>query len=393
MPFTKKIRCWHNICDEDSKMWYKRGQYQAYIGEKLSSRVAPLELLCVRWSKSLEQVAPTVAPKYNFCSPHPFFCSPQPFFCSLHHLFSSPQPFFCSLHHLFSSPHRDTRQKDIHNPRSCHVPGHVMSCPRSCHVMSCHVMSCPRSCHVMSCHVTCHVMSCPRSCHVMSCPRSCHVMSPVMSCHVPGHVMSCSRSCHVMSPVMSCHVPGHVMSCPRSCHVMSPLMSCHVPSHVPGHVMSCPRSCHVMSHVMSCPMSCHVPCHVPGHVMSCPRSCHVICHVPCPRSCHVPGQDYHMSYRQDINLSFWRGRKHTHGIIQHPPVTWLQVCNKDQAYNQGDSTGQWLLFISEKVSIQVHKVLWALNLSELYTSGVRKLTIAYIVITCYFEDYYKQYTQ
>ena len=42
----------------------------------------------------------------------------------------------------------------------------------------------------------------------------------------------------------------------------------------------------------------------------------------------------------DINLSFWRGRRHTHGIIQHPPVTWLQVCNKGQAYNQGDSTGQ-----------------------------------------------------
>ena len=64
----------------------------------------------------------TVAPKYNFCSLHPFLCSPHPFFCSLHHLFSSPHPFFCSLHHLFSSPHLlfssphpDTRQKDIHN--------------------------------------------------------------------------------------------------------------------------------------------------------------------------------------------------------------------------------------------------------------------------------------
>ena len=39
-------------------MGYKRGQYQAYIGEKLSSRVAPLELLCVRWSESLKQVGP-----------------------------------------------------------------------------------------------------------------------------------------------------------------------------------------------------------------------------------------------------------------------------------------------------------------------------------------------
>ena len=44
-----------------------------------------------------------------------------------------------------------------------------------------------------------------------------------------------------------------------------------------------------------------------------------------------------MSYAQDITLSFWRGRRHTHGIIQHPPVTWLQVCNKGQAYNQESS--------------------------------------------------------
>ena len=54
----------------------------------------------------------TVAPKYNFCSPHHFFCSPhhffcspQPFFCSPHPFFCSLHPFFCSPHHLFSSPH------------------------------------------------------------------------------------------------------------------------------------------------------------------------------------------------------------------------------------------------------------------------------------------------
>ena len=98
-------------------------------------------------------------------------------------------------------------------PRSCHVPGHVMSPVMSCHVpghVMSPVMSCPRSCQVPG-HVMSPVMSCPRSCHVPG-----HVMSPVMSCHVPIHVMSCPRSCHVMSPVMSCHV-------------MSPVMSCHVP--------------------------------------------------------------------------------------------------------------------------------------------------------------------
>ena len=46
-------------------MGYKRGQYQAYIGEKLSSRVAPLELLCVRWSESLEQVGPLHLHRYH----------------------------------------------------------------------------------------------------------------------------------------------------------------------------------------------------------------------------------------------------------------------------------------------------------------------------------------
>ena len=46
-------------------MGYKRGQYQAYIGEKLSSRVAPLELLCVRWSESLEQVGPLHLLRYH----------------------------------------------------------------------------------------------------------------------------------------------------------------------------------------------------------------------------------------------------------------------------------------------------------------------------------------
>ena len=38
-------------------MGYKRGQYQAYIGEKLSSRVAPLELLCVRFILTMAVLA------------------------------------------------------------------------------------------------------------------------------------------------------------------------------------------------------------------------------------------------------------------------------------------------------------------------------------------------
>ena len=91
-------------------------------------------MLHVHWfpPRGTQQVLHTVAPKYNFCSPHQFFCSPHPFFCSPHQLFSSPHqlfssphPFFCSPHHLFSSPHHlffslhpDTRQKDIHNVTS-----------------------------------------------------------------------------------------------------------------------------------------------------------------------------------------------------------------------------------------------------------------------------------
>ena len=65
----------------------------------------------------------TVAPKYNFSSPHHFFSSPHHFFSSPHHffyfrttfsllrttlhqLFSSPHQLFSSPHQLFSSPHQ-----------------------------------------------------------------------------------------------------------------------------------------------------------------------------------------------------------------------------------------------------------------------------------------------
>ena len=60
----------------------------------------------------------TVAPKYNFCSLHPFFCSPHPFFCSPHPFFCSPHPFFCSPHHLFSSPHPFFCS--LHPSNNCH---------------------------------------------------------------------------------------------------------------------------------------------------------------------------------------------------------------------------------------------------------------------------------
>ena len=55
-------------------MRYKRGQYQEYIGEKLPSRVGPLELLCVRWSESLEQVAPLHLLRYNIVITYLRYC-------------------------------------------------------------------------------------------------------------------------------------------------------------------------------------------------------------------------------------------------------------------------------------------------------------------------------
>ena len=73
-------------------------------------------------------------------------------------------------------------------------------------------MSCPLSCHVMSCLIPVPVMSCPRSCPWSGRVMSCHVISPVRSCHVMSPVMSRPRSCHVPAPVMSCHIPCRVMS-------------------------------------------------------------------------------------------------------------------------------------------------------------------------------------